>query len=68
MTNREASGVAAPQLTPAQYDALIDEQMKRTDLTDHQVLVLVLARAYLGEQPHSKPRHERKRKPMEAQA
>lgn len=56
------------KLTPQQYDSLIDEQMKRTDLTDFQVLYLVLARAYLGEQPQSKPRPERKRKPTEAQA
>lgn len=53
---------------PNEVDALIDEAMKRTDLTDFQVLYLVIARAYLGEQPRSKPRRERKRKPMEAQA
>lgn len=41
---------------PRDVVALIDEAMKRDDLTNHEVLILVLARAYLGPQPQAKRR------------
>lgn len=36
--------------------SVIDEAMKRDDLTDFDVSLLVLARQYLGPQPTRRPR------------
>ena len=46
--------------------SVIDEAMKRDDLTGFEVSLLVLARQYLGPQPAKRPRRERTPAPPDA--
>ncbi len=49
--------------TPIEYAEIIDAQMKRDDLSDRDVLILVLARAYLAPQPQPRERRARAAQP-----